>query len=573
MESKKNDNEIDLEETETEILCYQPVRRRITDEDSTLIDMDHLETNHVEEAPAAEAEREPTQQEQEIIQHLRTLRQACGEQYSQILRNECQGLGIPQAQSTPRPPQTGNPAPAPGNPVPLQPAQQPIILRMQRDKMYADIPIFEGRQPGLEGYVSVEVFLRAIRQETSEGQWSDREKILLARQHMRGSARSRFDNRNLASLPTWIEFEAQMNLLYGLSDDERAAHLYLFVPYRKTGEQLASYIDRVANELNNYAKSGEMQEMEKTNHLRRIFKVTLPEELRVPLLTKHTYTAMVKGILAYAEACPAVRLRPRDISKEDEIGTNRRTVATAAVSNLENAITSPTTTPTVAATAQATRNNDKDATWAQRGCQICRTTSHWTVQCYKLQSGLQNGNKNFSAPQPNFSAPPRPNVNRNGPPTYPTNIQQRPSYIRSPYPSSGYSGSYQGYQGYQTAGGAPPRPCAGCGGAHPRSTCTRSHTVTCSSCGIVGHFQSVCRKKNGNRAANVAAPPIVPPARPSSNPFPWGQGASYPRAGSAPQQLQQMSSPLQTTQQQRYPQQQPAQQQQLRQTQQQQLQQ
>ena len=304
-------------------------------------------------------------QEEEIVRRLRELRCACGNRFGDVLRDEYQRenpgrpMGPPDAHSTPLgpplrpPPQAPLPPPpqAPFPPPPQAPPQQPVIIKLDKGRQrMAEIPTFEGKKPGLTGYISVEVFLRAVRQETEDPEWNDKERVLLARQHMRGMPRTRFDDRKMANM-SWDQFEREMRALYSITDAERKAYLYMYVPHRKPGEHLDSYFDRISVALDNYASDGVMLEEERLDHLRRILKVTLPDELKVPLITQHTYGALVRGILTYAEACPQVKLRPQDIEKENEMLSYTQTVS-ALLSQQEAAKAATILSPSVAAIPQ-----------------------------------------------------------------------------------------------------------------------------------------------------------------------------------------------------------------------------
>ena len=186
--------------------------------------------------------------------------------------------------------------PGPANPlrprVPqqlLQPNQIMGQLRLNSKPTFTEVPLFEGKQPGDVGFISIEVFLRAIRCETASGEWTDNDKIALARENIRGDARTKLNDGGARYYATWDDFEERLREMFEVDIDEKHIKLYLLTPYRKLGEKLDKYMGRLAKELDNYAENGVMSEREKVNHLRRIMRTTLPPEMNVPLLTETTY--------------------------------------------------------------------------------------------------------------------------------------------------------------------------------------------------------------------------------------------------------------------------------------------
>ena len=365
--------------------------------------------------------------------HLNKLREICGTNYVNVMQSETER----QTNAT-RPQLTS---------APSHHAPQIRYIHTPKRPTAMQIPVFEGKQPGKPGYISVEVFLRAVEQETKIGDFSDAERILLAREYVRGAARNKFDNHRLLDFTDWRRFQDEMLYVYGHSPDEMLTHLHLLTPYRKVGELLCEYIDRISIDLNNYSPTGEMPDHEKVHHLRRILKITLPQELKTPLLISRTYSELVRNVLAYAEGQTQARLTEADIMKEKEIGLQSTVAATATKREREREEeSSATSTPAVAAISGRSQTD-------------------------RYAEG--QGNNNYGRHQP-----PR------GRGTHGTPYRGRSYYA----PGRGRGAARGGGRGNVI------NPCAGCGGNHLRNTCTKSHNVMCYHCGIWGHFSYVCRK-------------------------------------------------------------------------------
>ena len=406
-------------------------------------------------------ERRENLREQNIKDLMEKLQQECGDDYFHVLKNEYdrqKPVVSPnqlQRHSTPR-----------YLPEPIK------IISTSRRPSSMQIPVFEGKQPGKPGYVSVEVFLRSVHLETRIGDFTDPERILLARDYIRGAARNKFDNHQLLNATSWNHFESKMLDVFGISQDEMLTHLHLLTPYRKIDEPLCEYIDRISVDLNNYSPSGEMPDHEKVHHLRRILKITLPQELKTPLLIERTYDDLVRGVLAYAEGQTQARLTEADIMRERETGLQPTvSAATMSTRERENVPINASSPSSVAAigggsrTEKNTEGKEKEETCEHAAC------------CTRHQLSGNRGTHGSSSRGRNYNSRGR----------------------------SFASGKNRNNQ------------CAGCGGNHPRSTCVKSQNATCYHCGIRGHLSFVCRK-NGYRATDpfpvATSTPVVgaPPA-------------------------------------------------------------
>ena len=281
---------------------------------------------------------------------LMQLQQQCPDDdaFANVLRQAAARVQPSPDHSTPGPSHPHRPPPQPPQlPAPPQyPQPNPFMgqLRVNSKPTFTEVPNFEGKQPGDVGYVSVEVFLRAVRCETASGEWTDDDRIALARENIRGDARTKLNEAGAVHYASWDDFEDRIRRMFEVSGDEKMIKLYLLNPYRRMGEKLDKYVGRVAKELDNYSDNGVMPEREKVNHLRRIMKATLPQELNVPLQTEVTYAGLLKGLLVHAEAMTTARLTVRDIEREAESGT---TPKVAAVTPTTDVAKTPSFAPAV----------------------------------------------------------------------------------------------------------------------------------------------------------------------------------------------------------------------------------
>ena len=205
------------------------------------------------------------------------------------------------------------------------------------------IPKYEDKPPGTEGFISVELFLRTVRRETRVGDYDDSDRIMIARDHILGHARVKFDNHNLIEEPSWARFEERMKEVFAIPPAEIRQKLHSLMFFHKTGEQLAQFVERLSSELNNYDPDGDMDDEEKLPHLKRILRIALPQEMRYPLNAARTCRALTEAIIDYADGQTQIRLTVADIEKEkEEMGsTGERksqtsTVAAAGVSRFSH---------------------------------------------------------------------------------------------------------------------------------------------------------------------------------------------------------------------------------------------
>ena len=298
------------------------------------------------------------------------------------------------------------------------------------------IPIYESKPPGKEGFISIELFLKTVHRETRVGDFEDAERIMIARDHIRGAARIMFDNANLLEETRWSRFDEKMKEIFAIPRDKLVEKLHELMIYRKSGEPLRDYIGRISSELNNYSPTGDMPDEEKVIHMKRILRTTLPKEMRFPLELAQNYDNLITFLLAYAAGQTTARLTEEDIEKEKEEITQK---------GVRKDIPTPSAVAAagVSKSLQASKDDDNEGGW--------------------------------------------------GPPA-----NQREAQTTGSRETPGFSSRGRSYRG--RGRGTPRHLyCDGCGGNHARTTCLRSRHVTCYHCGTVGHFSFVCRK-NGPRA-------------------------------------------------------------------------
>ena len=212
------------------------------------------------------------------------------------------------------------------------PAAAPVAVTIPRNRRPTSlqIPIFEDRQPGTEGFVSVELFLRTVKRETRIGDYDDLERVLIARDHVRGHARIKFDNANLLDAASWQDFEEGMKDVFSIPAAVISDKLHELVFLRKTGESLSHFIERLSSELNNYSGNGDMGDEEKLPHLKRILRAALPQEMRLSLKAARTCRALIEDVVAHADGQPQLRLTEVDIANEKEERKNQTPAVAAA---------------------------------------------------------------------------------------------------------------------------------------------------------------------------------------------------------------------------------------------------
>ena len=254
------------------------------------------------------------------IAAVRQLLKNMSQQNFQILMQEFLGTG---QNSTPVVAPVSVAAPRPSRPASLQ------------------IPLYEGKRPGTEGFLSIELFLRTVYRETKVGNYTDAERIMIARDHIRGHARTRCDNAHLLEETTWNSFVARTKAVFSVPRAEIADKLHNLILLRKPGESLDQYIERICAELNNYSPDGDMPDEEKLPHMKRILRAALPQEMRYPLTKTFSRCEELRDeVTGFAEGLPQLRLTDADIAREKEGMTSRGdrknqplSVAAAAINN------------------------------------------------------------------------------------------------------------------------------------------------------------------------------------------------------------------------------------------------
>ena len=253
------------------------------------------------------------------IAAVRQLLQNMSQQNIQILMQEFLGTG---QNSTPVAAPVSVAAPRPSRPASLQ------------------IPLYEGKRPGTEGFLSIELFLRTVYRETRVGNYTDAERIMITRDHIRGHARTRCDNAHLLDEATWESFVARTKEVFSVQRAEIADKLHNLILLRKPGESLDHYMERISAELNNYSAQGDMPDEEKLPHMKRILRAALPQEMRYPLTKTFSKCEELRDeVIGFAEGLPQLRLTDADIAREKEemLSRDRKpqppSVAAAAINN------------------------------------------------------------------------------------------------------------------------------------------------------------------------------------------------------------------------------------------------
>ena len=338
------------------------------------------------------------------------------------------------------------------------PVQPPAVLTTKLPPT-GEIKKFNGDPPGLTGGLSIEVYLKRIESETPSNQWTEPQRILLARNNVIGSAKTRCEARNVNQYITWEEYKAEMLECFTLNLIDREQYLAEYIPQRKKGELLPAFIDRIAEDLDSLSKTGTMPEAEKISNIRRLLYHALPRQLHCDMPDVDSTLEYSRALARRAERFPYLKLTRADIWKEiSETAPWTPMPATKTPSPLSPtppasekekqtvAATSAATPPTPAAPNKTTQKKAKDRPAKgnnsnasnDRKCAGCGRTGHYrsdcraqTATCYfcgvpgHLSSVCrQKQKKNFNSPSDKKSTG-RNNQNSRWQTTHPSNFSPR----------------------------------------------------------------------------------------------------------------------------------------------------
>ncbi|XP_068218750.1 uncharacterized protein [Palaemon carinicauda] len=140
------------------------------------------------------------------------------------------------------------------------------------------VPVFEDRLPAKgRRFLSIEGFLSTIERATSERCWTDRQKIVLAKQRIRGGAHRKVRKDPEYINPTsWGTLRRHLQQRLGLSTARLYYHLFNHEPTRKQGESHFEFFTRIDEELEDFVDGHEALEDFKDPWLRKTMKSQLP---------------------------------------------------------------------------------------------------------------------------------------------------------------------------------------------------------------------------------------------------------------------------------------------------------
>ena len=221
--------------------------------------------------------------------------------------------------------------------------------KTQQDQAYC----ITGDTIGPSGVISIEVYLKRIKDNTVGPHWTDQHRILLARKNMSGSALTRFNNRGMCDAVNWINFKREMKETFSIMPELRQAAWYNYQPIRKNGESVSALIDRIANDLDNFTETGTMPEGQKLEEVKSVLVRVLPPQLHYGIGPS---VDMLHKLMQKLEirVCKRreLKLALTDITSEKLDETWKIPMQNSTV----NAISAATTAPPAAAVTAASTN-------------------------------------------------------------------------------------------------------------------------------------------------------------------------------------------------------------------------
>ena len=128
-----------------------------------------------------------------------------------------------------------------------------------------------------EGFLAIEVFVRSLESATRE--WTDRERVILARQKVTGTAAIELSTWPDEWFSSWDEMKGHLLSLFRVTNARKLDMAHDYDPKIKVGESVAAFARRIAFDLDSLSHKGTMDQEEKDSWIRRLVRRIIPPQL------------------------------------------------------------------------------------------------------------------------------------------------------------------------------------------------------------------------------------------------------------------------------------------------------